>query len=132
MSETADASGETADGSSEQADRSGETVELPWMDEPVALSEAVELVARAGQDDEEVIRTVADRVAELERRVAGLEDGTTVECPACGKDDEVFKAGVGAAKLANRDALDEANADALNGESHVCLDCREAFTPYGG
>ena len=132
MTETADASGETADGSEESADRSGETVELPWMDEPVALSEAVELVARAGQDDEEVIRSVADRVAELERRVAGLEDGTTVECPACGNDDEVFKAGVGAAKLASQDALDDANADALNGESHVCLDCREAFTPHAG
>ena len=130
MSETADASEETADGSNEQADQSGETVELPWMDEPVALSEAVKLVARAGQDDEEVIRTVADRVAELERRVAGLEDGTTVECPACGNDDDVYKAGVGAAKLASQDALDDANAEALNGESHVCLDCKEAFTPH--
>lgn len=106
-----------------------ETVEIPWVDEPVELSEAVEMIARAGEDDDKAIRKVVDRVDALERRVAGLEDGSAVECPVCDETDDVYKAGVGAAKLASQDALSDANADALNSESHVCLDCREAFTP---
>ena len=108
-----------------------ETVELPWVDEPVELAEAVEMIARADEADEDAIEKVSDRVERLERRVQGLEDGSNAECPSCGSTDEVFKAGVGAAKLASQDALSEKNADALNRESHVCLDCRESFTPSG-
>ena len=107
----------------------GETVELPWLDEPVELAEAVEMIARADEADEDAIETVSERVEQLERRVDALEDGTGVECPACGETGDVYKSGVGAARLANQDALDEENAQALNGESHVCLGCRTSFTP---
>lgn len=109
----------------------GQTVELPWVDEPVELAEAVEMIARADEADEDAIEDVVARVDRLERRVAGLEDGTSVACPACGEPDAVYKAGVGAAKLSAQDALDDENARALNGESHVCLDCRKSFTPTG-
>jgi len=108
-----------------------ETVELPWVDEPVELAEAVEMIARADQADEDAIESVTDRVERLERRVSGLEDGSDAECPSCGSADEVCKSGVGAARLAAQDALSDKNADALNRESHVCLDCRESFTPSG-
>jgi Mrp family chromosome partitioning ATPase len=108
------------------------TVELPWVDEPVELAEAVELIARADEADADVIEDVSDRVAQLERRVQGLEDGSDAECPSCGSAEDVFKSGVGAAKLASQDALSDKNADALNRESHVCLDCRESFTPPTG
>ena len=104
-------------------------VELPWLDEPVELAEAVEMIAHADEADEDAIEDVADRVERLERRVAGLEDGTDVACPSCDEPDDVYKAGVGAARLADQGALDEENARALNGESHVCLECRTSFTP---
>ncbi len=106
-----------------------EQVELPWLDEPVDLAEAVELIAQADEDDEETIQVVKKRVERLERRTSNLEDGSSIECPSCGDSDEVYKAGVGAAKLVGKDALSDTNLDALNRESHVCLDCRETFTP---
>ena len=106
-----------------------EKVEIPWVDEPVELSEAVEMIAQADEDDENAIKDLAERVDRLERRINALEDGTSIECPSCGSGDSVYKAGVGAAKLASIDSLSDANADALNSESHVCIDCREAFTP---
>lgn len=108
-----------------------ETVELPWVDEPVELAEAVEMIARADEADEDAIEDVSARVERLERRVSGLEDANDVECPSCGETDDVYKAGIGAAKLASMDALNDANARALNGESHVCLECRKSFTPTG-
>lgn len=106
-----------------------EQVELPWLDEPVELGEAVELVAQAGEDDEQSIRALEERVDYLERRVDTLVDSSAIECPSCGDTDGVHKAGVGAAKLATSDALSDANVAALNSASHVCLDCRESFTP---
>lgn len=106
-----------------------ERVELPWLDDPVELREAVELIARADEDDEQAIRTVKQRIEKLERRVGTLEDSSSVACPSCGSAENVSKAGVGAARLAARDALSGANVDALNSASHVCLDCRESFTP---
>lgn len=106
-----------------------EKVTLPWIDEPVDLSEAVELVAQASDDDDNAIQNVSERVEQLERRVETLEDGTTPPCPSCENGGTVYKAGVGAAKLASNGSLDDANADALNRESHVCLDCRKSFTP---
>ena len=106
-----------------------ERIELPWLDEPVELPEAVELIAQADEDDERTIEAVKERAETLERRVEVLEDSTDVTCPSCDSPDGVCKAGVGAAKLATKDALSDANVEALNGESHVCLDCREAFTP---
>lgn len=104
-------------------------VNVPWIDEPVEISEAVEMIAQADEDDEGAIKDLKNRVERLERRIDALEDGTSTECPSCGSTDAVYKAGVGAAKLASKDALSDANADALNSESHVCLDCRESFTP---
>lgn len=106
-----------------------ETVDLPWIDEPVELSEAVEMIARADEEDDDAVSDVADRVDRLERRVDGLEDGSSIECPTCGAADDVYTAGVGAALLANEGNLDDDNAAALNRSSHVCLDCRRAFTP---
>jgi len=106
-----------------------EQVELPWLDEPVELAEAVEMVAQADEDDEQALRKLEDRVDYLERRVDTLVDASTVACPSCDGTEDVYKAGIGAAKLATKDALDEANVAALNSESHVCLDCRQSFTP---
>lgn len=106
-----------------------ETVELPWIDEPVELSEAIELIARADESDEETIEDLVGRVERLERRIARLEDGSTVECPSCGQGDQVYKASVGAALLARNGVLSDTNAHVLNQDSHICLDCREAFTP---
>ncbi|QLD90569.1 hypothetical protein HWV07_16615 [Natronomonas salina] len=106
-----------------------ETVDLPWVDEPVELAEAVEMIARADEEDEDVIEDVSARVDKLQRRIERLEDGSDAECPSCGSADDVYKSGIGAAKLASKGALSEKNATALNRESHVCLDCRESFTP---
>lgn len=106
-----------------------ETVQLPWIDEPVELSEAIELIAQADDDDDDAIRNIAGRIEKLERRIATLEDGSAVECPSCESTEDVYKAGVGAAVLASKDALSDANADTLNSESHVCLACRKSFTP---
>lgn len=113
---------------SEQAEQV-EQVELPWLDEPVELTEAIELIAQADEDDEQTLQKLKRRVEKLERRVATLEDSSSVECPSCGSEEEVYKAGVGAAKLATKNALNKTNVDALNSASHVCLDCRESFTP---
>lgn len=106
-----------------------ETVDLPWIDEPVELSEAIELIAQADEDDEAAIQEVTTRLDRIERRIATLEGRTSVTCPSCGSDADVYRAGVGAALLASYDSLSETNADALNSESHVCLDCRKSFTP---
>lgn len=106
-----------------------EQVELPWLDDPVDVGEAVELIAQADEDDERTIQEVSDRIERLERRVETLVDAGSVECPSCDSSEEVYKAGVGAAKLAAMDALSDRNVDALNDESHLCLDCRESFTP---
>lgn len=112
-----------------ETESEGETVDLPWVDEPVELAEAVEMIARADQDDEEVVQDVSARVEELSQRVERLADGSSVSCPNCGETDAVYTAGVGAALLANDGDLNETNAAALNRDSHVCLDCRMAFTP---
>lgn len=106
-----------------------EKVNVPWIDEPVELSEAVEMIAQADEDDEDAIQDLAARVDRLERRIANLEDGSSIECPSCGNEQGVYKSGVGAAILASLDALSDANADALNKDSHVCIDCRRSFTP---
>lgn len=108
---------------------SEEEVTLPWIDEPMSLAEAIETVAQASGEDDEHIDELKDRIERLERRVESLEDGSSVECPECGSTEAVYKAGVGAAKLANDGGLTDASADALNSESHVCLDCHESFTP---
>lgn len=142
----------------EMAEREPE-VNVPWIDEPLPLSEAVETVANTVEDDAERWERLEERVGEfeeienrideldrlteriddldrheeridaLERRAEALEDGTAIECPSCGSADDVLKAGVAAGKLASEGALSEANVDALNAESHVCLACSESFTP---
>lgn len=108
---------------------SDEEVTLPWIDEPMSLPEAIETVAQASGSDDEQIEELEEQVDRLERRLDGLVDASSVECPECGGDGDVYKAGVGAAKLANDGKLTDASADALNTESHVCLDCQESFTP---
>lgn len=124
-------------------------VNVPWIDEPLSLSEAIETVANTVQDDaerwvrleervgefEEIEERIAElerleeRIDALERRAEAIEDGTGIECPSCGSADDVLKAGVAAGKLASEGALSEANVKALNAESHVCLACSESFTP---
>ncbi|KYH25842.1 hypothetical protein HAPAU_25200 [Halalkalicoccus paucihalophilus] len=108
---------------------SEEEVTLPWIDEPMSLAEAIETVAQASGEDDEHIEELERRIERLERRVSALEDGSSIECPSCGETGSVYKAGVGAAKLASDGKLSDANADALNRDSHVCLDCQESFTP---
>ncbi len=108
---------------------SDEEVTLPWIDEPMSLSEAIETVAQASEDDDDHIEDIEARIERLVRRVDALEDSSSIECPECASSDSVYKAGVGAAELANDGGLTDASADALNRESHVCLDCRESFTP---
>lgn len=108
---------------------SDEEVTLPWIDEPMSLPEAIETVAQASGEDDEHIEELEARIERLERRVSALEDGSSVECPSCGDTESVYKSGVGAAKLVSNGGLSDANADALNRESHVCLDCQESFTP---
>lgn len=104
-------------------------VELPWMDEPLDLDEAIEAVARASQEDAVEYEEIQAAVETLKRRVTALENATTVECPSCERADEVLKSGVAAGKLARDGSLSDANIDALNQTSHVCLDCGESFTP---
>ena len=129
-SDAADASGEDADVADGAADSDGsDAVDIPWIEGSVPLPEAVEILARAAENDEDLIDEVVARVERTERRLDALEDGSSVECPSCGAGDAVYTAGVGAAKLADGGSLSDANAAALNRDSHVCLDCREAFTP---
>lgn len=128
---------------SEEQVEGEERVEIPWLDEPLPLAEAVEAVARVidedvnqgtdrAEDVDDLDRRVGDldgRIGSLERHVEALEDGSTVACPSCGRADEVLKAGVAAARFVEEGALSAANVRALNEESHVCLDCYESFTP---
>lgn len=128
---------------SEEQTKGEEQVEIPWLSEPLPLAEAVEAVARVIDEDvnqgTDLGEDVADldgraedldrRVGRLERHVEALEDGSTVACPSCGRTDDVLKAGVAAARFVEEGALSAANVRALNEESHVCLECQEAFTP---
>lgn len=101
---------------------SDETVELPWLDEPVELSEAVEAIGRASQEDSE-------RIDALEDRTETLTNASGVTCPSCGESDEVLKASVAAAQFVREGSLSETNVQALNQNSHVCLACEQSFTP---
>lgn len=108
---------------------SEQEVTLPWIDEPMEPEEAIEALGEASVDDGEHLDDLEERIERLERRIGALEDGSSVECPECGSDESVYKAGVGAAKLADDGSLTDGSADALNRESHVCLNCQESFTP---
>ena len=106
-----------------------DSVQLPWIDEPVELSEAVELMAQADEDDQDQLEDLQERIERLESQMEMLVDPASVSCPSCEEDDEVFTAGVGAARLANDGSLSKKNARAINNETHVCLSCGESFTP---
>lgn len=52
----------------------GETeVEIPWMDEPLPVGEAVEVVARAFNEDADETEELEDRIERLEGRLDDLE-----------------------------------------------------------
>lgn len=104
-------------------------IQLPWIEDSVELPEAVELVAHAGYHDEAVLEEMRGRVERLEAWIHILTDPSDVECPSCEETSNVFTAGLGAAKLANDGNLSPENAEALNMDSHVCLECQESFTP---
>ncbi len=53
----------------------GETqVQLPWMEEPIPLDEAVEAVAQVSNEDADDTEMLADRVEELSDRMEELDD----------------------------------------------------------
>ncbi|WP_122090613.1 hypothetical protein [Halalkalicoccus subterraneus] len=108
---------------------SDDEITLPWIDEPMDSEEAIEALGQASIDDGDHLEELETRIERLERRASALEDGSSVECPECDDGGNVYKAGVGAAKLANDGGLTDGSADALNRESHVCLACHESFTP---
>lgn len=52
----------------------GETeVEIPWMDEPLPVAEAVEVVAQAFNEDADETEELEDRIERLEGRLDDLE-----------------------------------------------------------
>lgn len=106
-------------------------VDIPWLSEPLPLAEAVEAIARAMDEDANEQVDLREHVEAIDRRIGALEDASAVECPSCGRADDVLKAGIAAAKFADEGVLSAANVRALNEESHVCLSCHEAFTPEG-
>lgn len=128
-------------------------VELPWMDDAVPVSEAVEIVARASMEDARELTALRERVEgdgasveteagesnrehddlrkqidRLRTRVNHLESSAGVECPNCGADG-VMKAGVAAAVFVKERRLSEANVAALDEAPLVCVECMTAFTP---
>ena len=53
----------------------GETqVQLPWMEEPIPLDEAVEAVAQVSNEDADDTEMLADRVEELSDRMEEIDD----------------------------------------------------------
>ena len=53
----------------------GETqVQLPWMEEPIPLDEAVEAVAQVSNEDADDTEMLADQVEELSNRMEELDD----------------------------------------------------------
>jgi|GEM_PF-6011434 len=51
-------------------------VELPWMDEPVPLSEAIEIVARASMEDSQELTALREQV-ERDGASVELDDGSS-------------------------------------------------------
>lgn len=133
-------------------------VELPWMDDPVPVSEAVEIVARASMEDSRELTALREQVEgdgasvetegkpgsegedggstddlrdemnQLRMRVDALESSSGIECPNCGADG-VMKAGVAAAVFVKERRLSEANVAALDEAPLVCVECMTAFAP---
>lgn len=127
-------------------------VELPWMDDRLPVSEAVEIVARASMEDSQELTALREQIEgdgasiegdaesdaddldqlrsevdDLRTRVDTLESSADVECPNCGADG-VLKAGVAAAVLARERRLSETNVAALDEAPLVCMECMTAFS----
>lgn len=128
-------------------------VEIPWMDGPMPVSEAVEAVAQASMEDSRELDTLQSEIEgdgvdpdesergdveelradldELGERVSHLESTSGVDCPSCEAADSVMKSGVAAAVFVRNGRLSENNVAALNEAPFVCVECMTAFAPHG-
>lgn len=61
------------DTEAEQAEAERTTVEIPWMDEPLAVDEAVEVVAQAFNEEADDAEALTDRIERLEGRLDEME-----------------------------------------------------------
>lgn len=134
-------------------------VELPWMDDPVPVSEAVEIVARASMEDSQELTALRERVEgngasvetdekepesesddtrsgdDLEEKVDQLRTRVDALESSSGIEcpncgaDGVMKAGVAAAVFVKERRLSEANVAALDETPLVCVECMTAFAP---
>lgn len=134
-------------------------VELPWMDDPVPVSEAIEIVARASMEDSQELTALREQVegdgasVDADERESGSEgdDGqsgddhrgeidqlrTRVDALESSSGikcpncgaDGVMKAGVAAAVFVKERRLSEANVAALDEAPLVCTECMTAFAP---
>jgi len=94
----------------------------------------------------ETVEALQRQVASLEERVTILEgereresqpgDGTQslgsnvdLTCPSCGDASAVTTAQEAASILEETGELTPELVEALSGETHACIDCREPFTP---
>lgn len=60
-------------GETEAERTEGETVEIPWMDEPLPVGEAVEVVAQAFNEEADDAEALEDRIERLEGRLDEME-----------------------------------------------------------
>jgi len=134
-------------------------VELPWMDDSVPVSEAIEIVARASMEDSQELTALRERVEENGASIEADEGaGSAGGDPRSGDDeleeeidqlrtrvdalesssgiecpncgaDGVMKAGVAAAVFVKERRLSEANVAALDEAPLVCVECMTAFAP---
>lgn len=134
-------------------------VELPWMDDPVPVSEAIEIVARASMEDSQELTALREQVegdgasvdADEGESGGGKDDGpsgddhrdeidqlrTRVDALESSSGiecpncgaDGVMKAGVAAAVFVKERRLSEANVAALDEAPLVCTECMTAFAP---
>jgi len=134
-------------------------VELPWMEDPVPVSEAVEIVARASMEDSRELTALREQIEGNGASVDTDEDepGGQEDDSGSGDDlreevdrlrrrvdylesssgiecpncgdDGVMKAGVAAAVFVEEGRLTDANVAALDEAPLVCAECMTAFAP---